>query len=440
MALNLRPGGPTPGRNNVLENIWRFLTGWGKGEAIGTQRPRAVVSLGVRNLNLEIPEWPIRDRHVALELIEMVHNQPEVKQALSVSTREIFSSEDGDDQAGVQVSEFLDIAKTERLNPELHKAASECLARVFPLETLHHIARPLLGYGDRFASLVIEGGRSPGVNRLLLLPTWEMFRVETDSGELLGFEQRRDLDDRAPIRFHPGMIVHWRYDRRGLYGQSQFSASLPDWREYKRALIDKAMARREIGVNPTLYEFDDTYGQQSIDAWQQANEAGYRHSDAPITRLYLPAGIKASKLNNSDPDLGAITADLESERMAFIRASEQPIWYFAGADSTGARDISGQPALAHSRLVNHRRQSIGVGIKQVLITDLVLKFGVGVLAEVSRLRLDWPQFHVRPQDTADAQTQEPPADPTKSGDKPRQADSEGLSDTYRRLEGLIYGV
>lgn len=422
------------GRNNLLENLWRALTGWMRSTPQGSQRPRALTEQRAsRELNLEIPEFPIRHRVFASELISMVHNQPEVAQAIRISAREIYSSEDGDDQGGVKVSKWLDAEETRPLRSDLHAAASDCLRRVFDVDTLYTIAWRKISYGDCFGNIVIADRRNLGVHRLLLLPTWEMFRIETDSGELLGFEQRRMLDDQKPIRFHPGLIVHWRHNRQGLYGRSQFAECLPDWREYQRAVVELGSARHEIGVNPIVYQFDPSYGEDAIQSFQLANEEGYRSSQGTISRIYLPSTVQASRLNTRDPDLKAIVDDLQERKLSFVRASELPLWQFAGFDTTGAADIAGQPALAHSRLVNHRRQTIGQGIRQVLLTDLVLRFGLGVLEDAKDLRLEWPEFHVRTVDTEAAVAAQ--AERADAGaEQPDNPDT--LAPAREQLEGL----
>ncbi len=429
-----RSPSPTPGRNRFFDNLWISLTGWLRGTPAGTIRPRALIERRAqRELSLEIPEFPIRDRNRAIQLIEMTAHQPEVGTALKIAVRDIYSSEDGDDAAAIEISPWLDTQQTTPLDTQLYDAASESLARLFRPELLHAIAWRLLAYGDCFGNIALSEGRAKGVASLILLPTWEVFRVEDDKGFLICFEQRRELDDRHPLTLYPGLVTHWRNGCYGLYGRSQFSECLPDWREYKQTLSDLARISHEHAVNPTIFEFDASMGQAAIDAFRHESEDAYRSEDI-LPRLYLPSSVKVTRMANRDISLDSYLSSLREKRMVFVRASEMPVWMFPGLDGvSGAKDISGQPALAYSRLVNYRRQILSEGIKQVLVTDLALRFGIesDLLTQYKRLRIKWPEFHVRPQDAqtaveAQIQKQDPQAiDPDPSEAIP-------LSDRARR--------
>ncbi len=409
---------PTPGRNRFLDNLWQRVTGWVRGTPEGTIRPRAIIERRAqRELSLEIPEVPIRDRGRAIQLIEMCAHQPEVGTALRIAVRDIFSSEDGDDAAAVRVSPWLDDEQSVPLDRDLYEAANESLNRLFRTELLHAIAWRLLAYGDCFGNLALADGRGKGVASLILLPTWEVFRVEDNKGFLICFEQRRELDDRQPLSIYPGLVIHWRNGCHGLYGRSQFSECLPDWREYKQTLADLSRISHEHAVNPTVFEFDASMGQAAIDAFRHETDEAYRSGEI-IPRLYLPSAVKVTRMVTGDASIEQYLSSLREKRMVFVRASEMPVWMFPGLDSAGgAQDISGQPALAYSRLVNHRRQILAEGIKQVLVTDLALRFGLDDdrLRQYQQLRIQWPEFHVRPQDAqtaVEAQIQKQDADPT----------------------------
>ena len=412
---------PTPGRNRFLDNLWNRITGWIRGTPEGTIRPRAAIEMrGHRELSLEIPEYPIRDRFRAIELVEMAAHQPEVGTALRIMSCDAYSSEDGDDGAAVEVSPWLDSEKTEALDPVILAAASETLSRLFRSEILQQIAWRILAYGDCFGNLALAEGRGArGVAGLILLPTWEVFRIQDDRGFLIGFEQRRELDDRAPIRIYPGLIVHWRNGCYGLYGRSQFYECLSEWREYKRTVADLSRLAHEHAINPMIFKFDASMGQAAIDAFRAETEEYYASKEV-VPRLYLPGSVEATKVLSRDGAIDSYLANLKDQRMVFVRASGIPSWRFPGLDtSTGAKDISGQPALVYSRQINRLRQVVAEGIKQVLVTDLALRFGIEDVDLYKRIRLQWPEFHVRPQDTQTAVTaqvekQDPAPDSTRS--------------------------
>jgi hypothetical protein len=275
----------------------------------------------------------------------------------------------------------------------------------------------LLAYGDCFGNLALADRPNKGVANLILLPTWEIFRIQDDRGFLIGFEQRRELDDRNPLAIYPGLVVHWRNGCFGLYGRSQFQECLSDWREYKRTLSDLSRIAHEHAINPMVFEFDASMGQAAIDAFKHETDEAYRSGDV-IPRLYLPSAVKVTRTITRDAGIDQYLSNLRERRMVFVRGSGLPSWMFPGLDAIGgAKDISGQPALAYSRQINRLRQIVAEGIKQVLMTDLALRFGLedDRVQQYRQLRLRWPEFHVRPQDTqaaVDAQMEKQAADPT----------------------------
>ena len=165
--------------------------------------------------------------------MEMEAHCPEVDLALSIGVRNIFSSFDGD-SGRVRVSPYANKESGELLDADVYKIASKTFDRVFDYATLKIIARQMISFGDCFGFLLVKGSQ---INRIVILPPWEMFRVEDDLGVLLGFEQRRFLTESEPRCFRPAPVAHWRHNPENLYGRSQFFACRQDWGEYKAITI-----------------------------------------------------------------------------------------------------------------------------------------------------------------------------------------------------------
>ena len=184
-------------------------------------------------------------------------------------------------------------------------------------------------------------------------------------------------------------------------------------------MADLSRLAHEHAINPMVFKFDASMGQTAIDAFRAETEEYYASKEV-VPRLYLPGSVEATKVLSRDGSIDSYLANLKDQRMVFVRASGIPSWRFPGLDtSTGAKDISGQPALAYSRQINRLRQVVAEGIKQVLVTDLALRFGIEDVDLYKRIRLQWPEFHVRPQDTQTAVTaqvekQDPAPDSTRS--------------------------
>jgi hypothetical protein len=215
-----------------------------------------------------------------------------------------------------------------------------------------------------------------------------MFRVEP-YGILERFEQRRSWMGDDPIVFNPAKIAHFRYRRKNLYGRSVFSASLEDWARLRETTEDLAKASREIGVNPTWHkgnaEADITY----MEALRENHQAQLQ--EGPISHYYLLSGEEIGKVGQLNPDLKPLIDTVLMWRSRIVMASGVPPYLFAGLPTIGAKDISGQPALAYARRINAIRAQATEGIKQIIDTELFLK---GIPQERWKYTIGWPKISV----------------------------------------------
>lgn len=408
----------TRGRNTFLENLFKALTGWRRSSVVGSQRSRVLsISTTRRNYDLEIQEFPIRDRLVAAQLVELLTWCPEVKTALRMLAEDMLSSEDGD-TIGFVVSDTLDDDETP-VDPEVKAICDDVIRRpgIVGGLALERVIKRMLGYGDAFLSIGIDkegiGRNDFGISKTLLLPTWEMFRVEEDNGELLGFEQRKFLVESTPIRFYPPQIVHFRYDRQTLYGHSLWRSAVGengDWQRLKDATEDLATAARALGINPNVHEMPEGTDENYKEAYRADYEA--RLETGLVTDFFMLPGGDVRKLANYTPDLKTLADNVLFRRQRIIMPSQIPIWRFAGLPAEGARDLSGQPAKAYARTINFMRMCLSEGIKQILDTELILKLGVDEFRSRGRYQISFPQMTTDPNST---QAQEAPDEETTNG-------------------------
>lgn len=383
---------PTPGRNRRLENLWRTLTGYVRALFRGSQRPLVQSSIyhgspqtaRARNYDLEIQEFPIRDAERARSLIEMVEWCPEIGTATGWIVDDVLSSEDGDDQGIVVSQELIDHTP---IDPQVYQIATDAITRIFPVSNLEVIAKRVVNWGDAFASLALDTSKNQ-VSGLMLLPTWEMFRVESQ-GELLGFQQRRRISDEDPdYTFIPAEVVHWRYRRENLYGRSLYYESIEDWERLKRSTDALALACDAVGVNPNNHIMPEGTTPEQLQDYQSRHEQ--RLADGLITDYYLMPGQDIRKLSAVNPDLQALADTVLFWRKRIVMKSRVPP-YLLGLPAEGARDISGQPAMAYARFINRVRMSLSEGILQVLFTDLWLK-GINPDLWLNKICLVYPKI------------------------------------------------
>lgn len=362
----------------------------------GSQRPLSQIYASIlRSYDTEIPESAIRNPDKGKELIELVNWNYEARHCLDIAIDDVFASPDGDD-LGWTISDWVDKHQTIAINPDVKMILTDLINRkesidqwVIGGDKLSKALRQALGYGDSFLEIGIQkDGKSYGVSNLLYLPTWEMFRRESDQGYLEGFDQRRFMSARGDNpEFDPCQIVHIRNDRQFLYGTSIFAQSLQAWGNLKQATLALAQASISLGVNPTLHilppEMDERERQIYIQSYQN------RQLDGIITDLYLWNNSDMKKLQNDFPNLQPLINTCNYWKYQIIPAG-YPVWFFPGLDNTGAREISGEPARKYGRMRHSWCAMLSKAIKQICDTELVLRMGYDWYLENGHYRIEWP--------------------------------------------------
>jgi hypothetical protein len=263
----------------------------------------------------------------------------------------------------------------------------DLIDRLFHYGDLAVILERMVTWGDAFIELGIDTNEM-AITKLQALPTWEMFRVEP-YGILERFEQRRSWVGDDPIVFNPAKIAHFRYRRKNLYGRSVFGASLEDWARLREATEDLAKASREIGVNPTWHKGNAEADRGYMETLRENHQAQLQ--EGPISHYYLLPGEEIGKVGQLNPDLKPLIDTVLMWRSRIVMASGVPPYLFAGLPTIGAKDISGQPALAYARRINAIRAQATEGIKQIIDTELYLK---GIPQERWKYTIGWPKISV----------------------------------------------
>jgi hypothetical protein len=355
----------------------------------GYQRSMSVRALPQWESNSELSEYPIRDSQVAAQLIDLVERCPEVATALEIICSYCFSSETGDE------SGFAIVEDEDHPYPETVAIARSLQSRVFPGLNLYRAVHQFLAWGDCFGNLNIDF-KERTIRGLLLLPVWEMFRVEDDYGNLQAFEQRSGLRGRDTISLHPVTVIHWRYNRRHLYGRSLFRESLQDWKNLKMGADDLSTASREMGVNANIHMMppgaDENYKNRYRTDYESQLKRGI------VSDFYLLQGAGVTKAGvRWNPDLTALLANFNTWRGRIGMRSRVPPWLL-GIELNKAREIAGQPALSFAIFVGYVRQQLAEGVRQMVNTELALK---GVPPEQWMYRLQFPKIVTNPYEEAD---------------------------------------
>lgn len=351
---------------------------------IGTQRSAVVSTYRWPTWDQELVEYPIRDQERAKLLINAIYGENREKifdDVLRYIESDVFSSSDGDDR-GFTISQTLDDGETP-VNPDVYVIATELIRRrngdhfVIGGTRFQRAVREAAGYGDSFWQLAIErDGDTYAVTDTLKMPCWEMFRCESDTGELLRFEQRRRLFEINPdFQFPPIKIIHFRYRQRGIYGQSLFSGCLTYRADHDRARRNLAKVTNDTGSNPYIFRMPEGTTKEQKTQFKQAIDQAL--NDGTVTALYPDHGIEVDRLGADVPNFEPLIEDKKTIRHNLIPGGF-PVWLIPGMDNTGARDISGGPERAYARMINDFRAMLTTGIRQAIDIELYLKLGPDV--------------------------------------------------------------
>lgn len=409
------------GRNSLFENVYRAINRFFRSNVSGSQRSVVLPNGGGnsftsirRNYDLEIVEVPVRNYEFAEQVIELVTYCSEAKTAIEVIRDGVFSNQDGDD-IGFKIDDVIDDGSA--IDPKVKKILDDLLDRVMDEIIYGSCVDRMLKYGDAFLSVGIgKTDDGLGVVKLLTLPTWEIFRVEDDQANLLRFEQRKSLADTQPAyKFHPAQIVHLRHRRDRLYGTPMFGLEcFSAWENLKNSRDALYRTTLEIGYNPTVHEMPPGTNKGYKDAYKADLENQLQNG--VVTQYYVESGAKVSKLSVFNPDLTAMSNAVLLAKSELITRSRLPVWMFSGftaINGNTAKEISEQPALETSRLINSCRMRISEGLKQLCHTELLLK---GVPEEKRKFRIVFPKFYISTTQLADPENQEE-SDPTNPNGK-----------------------
>jgi hypothetical protein len=376
-----------------------------KGVATGSERPKSTNWAGAsgdtltgRQYDLEIPlnGGLIRSPDRLRNLLEMHSYCPEIKKAIAIQRDDCFSSEHGDDQ-GVFVSDWVDRDKKIPVDPTVKTLLDEFIYRHFGAEDCKPMVAEFLKMGDSFCEIVFDENLTK-IERLLRLPVGEMFRVQTDQGYLMRYEQRRFLSENLEyqntgytgVAYHPMQIVHWRYQPVHIYGESLYEESLNDWNDLKVGEIDLAKACRDLGVVPVHHEMAEGSSIEDKNQYQQGHQEAKRQY--LITDLYTMPGVKIGRISNGVANLDPLVDRVLMRRKRIAMSCRTPA-YLLGIQEDGAKQLSGQPASSYARHIASVRQTFSQGLNYVLDLHLLLS---GIPADKWRYRLVYPEIIVNP--------------------------------------------
>lgn len=328
-------------------------------------------------------ELPTRNAAIANQLIDLVSNCPEVATALEVICAYALSSSTGDEM-GFTVTETEDDSQ-----PETVAIARDLVARTLSLSGCWQAIWRSLAWGDAFAMLDIDT-RAMQISRVLLLPTWQTFRIEDIYGNMERFEQRMGMNQ--VVQMHPLLVVHWRYNRRYLYGRSLFREALSEWAALCESDVDVRRASREATINPNIHTMPP--GSTEEYKGRYRDDFKYERQKGIIPDIFLMHGGTVSKPSGAPTNLpmDGLIKNFNLRRLRIAMRSRVPL-YLLGIDTSYAREIATQPMLAFLIFVGSVRQLFSEGLRQIINTELALK---GIPPERWLYEIRYPTISANP--------------------------------------------
>ena len=399
----------TPKPNPILTTLTRALSrlgvfGYGKKSkdiVIGSQRPisdwrtySGDKNTYGRSYDAEIPinGGLIRDPDRLRTLFEL-YCCPEIRTSVNTPVDDVFSSEHGDD-IGLMLSDWVDKVDPETgvgkiaIDPYIKNILSEFIYRHLGAEDCKQIVRDMLITGDAFLEVIFD--RQLNIKRTMRLPVGEMFRVEDNDANLIEFNQRNYYTNDHAIVFSPFQVVHFRYHRVKLYGQSLFESSISDFDDLQAGFTDLRKACHELGASPIHHELQPGSTREDVDRYRQAHVEF--KSKYMVTDIYTQNGVSLEKISSgNNNDLKSLVDRIQLARKRIAMACRMPS-YALGIDNT-AKELSGQPATSYARHISAVRQAFSEGINQLLDTHLAL---MGVPESEWRYRISYPSIVVNP--------------------------------------------
>ena len=358
----------------------------------------------------EITITPVRDYITAMQVLEIERFSIDANDVVSMAVDDTFVSITGD-EGGWTIADDLDDGSTidTRVKDILFDIKNRHILDDYVVggDKLQTGLSESLFRGDSFLEIGIEAeGISRNdfcVSRSQYLPTYEMFRIETDDSILLGFEQRRHLaekyNDETDGKFLPYQIIHFRYkpEKGSLYGESVFYQAINCgiWGNIKDSMARLAFASRDTSQDPTYLTYDQSPGYDSPRAVRWRNQYRRVSQSKLKSDVHLPDWITPQRLGASSADIEKLIKDLETWRYQIIPA-RYAVYNFPGLGISkgGAREVTQAPERSYSRLRFTHCSLVSKGIRQILDTELTLKLGLEEFQRIGKYRIIWPDWAI----------------------------------------------
>ncbi len=345
----------------------------------------------------EIADIYVRDGRRG-QILDAIAKLPEARTAINFWLDAVATSSDGDDY-GVATADYVDRKNEVPIDPQVETIIAETINRLFSQTQIQAIAKRLLTRGDEFRTAVIKKDK---IVRLNSLPCWQTFRRETDEGEVEGYYVKKYADDGSAIRYDPASTFHFRFRAAGKYGHSLFESSKEDAEYLLKRLLDLDFAARASAIDPLCHEMPPCATQDYVKNYKTSYQK--KVAVQPVTDFFLMNGARMYRASGGNsPNLQAILGALNFNQIRLLMPAQVP-FYLLGLNTHGAKEISGEPALAFSRAVSTLRADLTTVMQQVIDKQLML---AKIPEEKRAYRLIWPKIAINPYgQLADDQTDE----------------------------------
>lgn len=354
----------------------------------------------------DLPQMPVRptmgDLSLSVELEELLYWSVEMNTSLRLLSQNVFQAKDGRVESWKLRTTNSDGTPLERPpNERVQKIAEDLAHRTYGKEyvlggqKLEQAAFSAFGRGDCFMELAIEndGLGSFYIEKSNYLPTWSIFSIEDEYGQLYGYRQQSRIDpsegDVLWQGYDVARMLHFKHSPQQRYGFPATFPNIESWRLYKAASMDLEVASRDSN-SFWLHQSPPERGADYINAYRAEFEA--QLENGIVTHVYLPHGADIKRASEANPNLKALS-DYHLQLRFNLVLGSFPVYLIPGlATQSGiGKELSGAPALAYGRTVAHARSILAQEILYCVGLEYTLNYGYESWCEERRYcEIEWP--------------------------------------------------
>lgn len=336
-------------------------------------------------------EKPTRSFQDFAFITEILANSPSIHSAVRKLAQDTALDENGDERAWSPSVNFeIDYENASEETKSLARESKRQMQIVLQefasrtdigYNTKHYVFK-FMTAGDCFAELDISLDTKTGLGKIESireLPTFQMSPTWDESGNLIGYQQNRFINDANPIIWTiPQQVIHWKHNAIGYFplGQTIFSGFESRWEQFKLIEIDLLSAIHIRVTAPEIhYLGDKEAGEPISDLEKERYKAMLLENPTDINRFYVVDESQVKIEFPQNQDFQSVKVLLDAHRdfeSRFIEALGVPGILAGNAKDIAGRHIANSMDQDYGRRIASLRGDFSKYLKSTLYLELAL--------------------------------------------------------------------